>query len=61
MTIKEAAEKLNLSPQLLRVWAMNGCPFIEIIRNTSSRNTYYVSESRMRKWCEGEQINVEGR
>ena len=58
MSITEAAEKLKLSPQLLRVWAKNGCPFIEVIR-AGKRCTYYVSEDRMRKWCEGENVNAE--
>ena len=53
MTVPEAAKKLNLSEQLLRVWIQNGtCPFGVILRS-SKRKTYYIQEDRMKAWCEG--------
>ena len=52
MTIKEASNQLRLSPQLLRVWAKNGCPFITIIRE-GTRNTYLVNEAKLKMWIEG--------
>ena len=55
MTIPQASKQLNLSPQLLRVWAASpkGCPFITIVRE-GQRNTYLVNEKRMRMWIEGQ-------
>lgn len=52
MTIAQASKQLNLSPQLLRVWATNNCPFITIVRQ-GERNTYLVNEARMKLWIEG--------
>lgn len=55
MTIPQASKQLNLSPQLLRVWASSskGCPFITVVREGEHRNTYVVNENRMRMWIEG--------
>lgn len=54
MTIPQAASQLNLSPQLLRVWAQskNGCPFITIVRE-GQRKTYLVNPERMKLWSKG--------
>ena len=54
MTIPEASKKLNLSEQLLRVWAQQekGCPFITIVRD-GKRKSYVVNEARMKMWAEG--------
>lgn len=55
MTIPEAAKKLNLSEQLLRVWiAKEGTahPFGVILRS-GKRKTYYIQEDRLKAWCEG--------
>ena len=54
MTIPEASKKLNLSEQLLRVWAQQpkGCPFITIVRD-GQRKTYLVNDERMKMWAEG--------
>lgn len=54
MTIKEASKKLNLSPQLLRVWCKNGCPFGYIVNQTENRATYLINEEMMKKWIAGE-------
>lgn len=54
MTVKEAAEKLRLSPQLVRLWCQNGnCPFGYVIR-LGERNTYYINESELKQFIEGE-------
>ena len=54
MTIKQAAQQLRLSEQLIRVWIQNGtCPFGYIIR-AGQRKTYYVNESELRKFINGE-------
>lgn len=58
MTIAEAAKKLNVSPQLLRVWAQSekGCPFCYVVRQKAKnggRNTYLVNEKMLTDWMEG--------
>lgn len=54
MTIKEAAQQLRLSDQLVRVWIQNGtCPFGYIIRD-GSRRTYFINEAQLRQFIEGE-------
>ena len=54
MTIPEASKRLNLSEQLLRVWAQQktGCPFITIVRD-GKRRTYVVNDARLKLWAEG--------
>lgn len=55
MTLPEAAKKLNLSEQLLRVWiqtAGSNHPFGVVLRN-SKRKSYYINEERLKAWCEG--------
>ena len=55
MTVPEAAKKLNLSEQLLRVWIQkegNNHPFGVILRS-GKRKTYFIQEDRMKAWCEG--------
>ena len=55
MTLPEAAKKLNLSEQLLRVWIQQAGmshPFGVILRN-GKRKTYYIQEERLKAWCEG--------
>lgn len=54
MTIKQAAQQLNLSEQLIRVWIQNGtCPFGYIVR-PGERNTYFVNEAELKKFINGE-------
>lgn len=54
MTIKQAAQQLNLSEQLIRVWIQNGtCPFGYIVRH-GERNTYFVNEAELKKFINGE-------
>ena len=58
MTIKQAAQQLRLSEQLLRVWIQkeeekgNSHPFGVILRS-GKRKTYFIQEDRMKAWCEG--------
>ena len=57
MTIPQALEKypIQLSPQLIRVWAQSekGCPFCFVIRD-GRRKSYYVNEQALRKFIAGE-------
>ena len=53
MTVPQAAQQLNLSSQLLRVWIQNGtCPFGLIIRK-GQRNTYLINDNAFKKFKEG--------
>ena len=55
MTISDAAEKLQLSPQLLRVWIQHEGtkhPFGVILQN-KTRRTYYINEDKLKAWVEG--------
>lgn len=58
MTVKEAAEKLDMSPLNIRGWILNGdCPFGYVIRKRKSRygrNTYVIIEQLLNKFLEGE-------
>lgn len=51
LTIKEAARRLDIPPQALRVWIARGnCPFGEVLHEQKSRHgrkTYYVNEARL--------------
>jgi excisionase family DNA binding protein len=54
MTIKQAAQQLRLSEQLVRVWIQNGtCPFGYIVR-PGDRKTYYINEAELKKFINGE-------
>lgn len=54
MTIPQAAEKLNLSPQLLRIWIQKGtCPFGYVVNESKQHRAYYINEERMKLWIEG--------
>ena len=53
MTIKQAAQQLRLSEQLVRVWIQNGtCPFGYIVR-PGDRKTYYINEQALKNFIEG--------
>lgn len=57
MTIKQAAQQLRLSEQLVRVWCQNGtCPFGYVIR-LGERNTYYINEAELKRFINGEHKN----
>ena len=54
--IKEAAERLDIPPQALRVWVQRGCPFGEVLHEQKSRHgrkTYYINSERLEKYLEG--------
>ena len=54
MTIKQAAQQLRLSEQLVRVWIQSGkCCFGYIIRD-GQRKTYYINEAELKKFINGE-------
>ena len=53
-TIKEAAGRLQLPEQTLRLWIQNGtCSFGYIIRD-GERKTYYINEAELKKFINGE-------
>lgn len=55
MTISEASKKLNLSPQLLRVWlqqAGENHPFGVAI-GKGKKKAYYINDERLKRWVEG--------
>ena len=59
MTLPQAAKRLRLSDQLLRVWIQNGnCPFGLIIRD-GQRKTYLINDAAFRRFIEGD-INNDG-
>ena len=54
MNIKQAAQQLRLSEQLVRVWIQNGtCPFGYIIR-AGQRKTYFINEAELKRFIAGE-------
>ena len=54
MTLPEAAKKLNLSEQLLRVWIQNKtCPFGLVVRD-GKRKTYLINEAAFKRFINGE-------
>ena len=59
LTIQEAAQKLDLPPQAVRVWLQKpDCPFGTVIHDKKRRNggrrTYFVSSERLEKYLKGE-------
>lgn len=61
LTIKEAAERLDIPPQALRVWLQKeNCPFGEVLHEQKSRHgrrTYYVNSERLERYLKGEKGN----
>ena len=59
MTTKQAATRLGISPQALRVWIEqkgDNHPFGAVIREKSSRygrNTYFINEQRLESYLQG--------
>ena len=54
LTLPQAAQRLNLSQQLLRVWIQKGnCPFGIIIRE-GQRKTYLINPVALKKFMEGD-------
>jgi len=61
LTIKEAAQRLDLPEQAVRVWVQRGCPFGEVVHDKKSRHgrrTYYINSERLERYLKGEQGNV---
>lgn len=60
LTIKEAAQKLDMPEQGLREWCKRGCPFGEVLHEQKSRHgrrTYYINSERLERYLKGEQGN----
>ena len=54
MTLPQAAAKLDISQQLLRLWIQNGtCPF-GLIVNEGVRKTYLINSAALNKYINGE-------
>ena len=58
LTIKEAAERLDLPPQAVREWLKkDNCPFGTVVHDMKSkhgRRTYYVNSERLERYLKGE-------
>ncbi len=56
MTVTDAAELLGMSKQTLRLWIISGkCPFGTAVKKYT-RYTYYINETRLKVWINGEDI-----
>lgn len=56
VSIKEAAEKLGIPDQSLRLWVQKGCPFGEVMidkRSRYGRRTYYINRERLDLYLQG--------
>lgn len=57
MKIKEAAEKLGIPEQSLRLWvAQKTCPFGEVLiekKGRTGRRTYYINSERFELYLQG--------
>ena len=58
VTTKEAAKKLGIPEQSLRLWMIQGtCPFGSVMidkRNKYGRRTYYICKERLERYIKGE-------
>ena len=58
ITIQQAAQRLDLTPQALREWIKRGtCGFGEVVHDMKSkhgRRTYYVNSERLERYLKGE-------
>ena len=54
MTVEQAAKKLGMSTQLLRLALREGkFSFGEAIKTSENRWTYYINPSRLERYLEG--------
>lgn len=57
LTVKQAAQKLDLPPQAIRSWVTQGtCPFGSVIYDKKSKNgrrTYYINGELLKLYMEG--------
>lgn len=57
VTVKEAAEKLGLPEQSLRMWMQaKTCPFGEVVIDRTTRygrRTYYINSERLEAYLQG--------
>ena len=54
MTVEQAAKKLGMSTQLLRLALREGkFDFGEAIKTSENRWTYYINPSRLERYLEG--------
>lgn len=54
MTIEEAAKRLGLPKQTLRLWIQSGkCIFGDVVIEGKKKNTYYISSERLEAYLKG--------
>lgn len=59
MLVSEAAKKLGMSTQTLRLGLRQRLfPFGEAILTSEKRYTYFISEERLEKYMKGEDLRV---
>lgn len=60
MTVAEAAKKLGMATQTLRLALREGRfkQFGEAFKTTENRYTYYINETRLEKYLEGRDMDV---
>lgn len=58
MLVEEAAKKLKMSTQTLRVaLQQNKFPFGTAIKTTENRWTYYINDARLERYLIGDDVN----
>lgn len=53
---KDAAERLGIPEQSLRLWCQKGCPFGEVLiekKGRTGRRTYYINSERFELYLQG--------
>lgn len=57
MNTEEAAKRLGMNRQSLRLWMRNGsCPFGTAYKGTGNSFIYYINDSRLEKYLNGEDM-----
>jgi hypothetical protein len=57
MLVSEAAKKLGMNTQTLRLALQQRLfPFGEAVKTSDNRYTYYINEKRLEKYLEGERL-----
>ena len=59
MLVEQAAKKLGINTQTLRLALQQGkFPFGEAIRTSEKRFVYYINEERLNKYLRGDDLNA---
>lgn len=60
MLVEEAAKKLGMSTQTLRLALQQGkFPFGTAVKTSEKRFTYYVNPARLHRYLQGEDVTLE--